>query len=262
MPHADPGDLRLHYEIDGPLEGPLLVLSHSIGTTTGMWSHVGPKLAKHFRVLGYDTRGHGDSSVPVGPYTIADLGNDVLALLDALDIRRCIFCGLSLGGMTGIWLGIHAPERLEKLILANTAARIGTHESWNARIRAVERGGMALIADAVLERWFTREFRQDSPEIVAPVRKMFLDTPPDGYVACCAAIRDADFTEDVKAISIPALVIAGRDDPATPPGDGRVLARNISGARYMELETAHLSAVENPEGFSAAVHEFALDKEA
>ncbi len=262
MPRANIEDLRLHYELEGLENGRVLVLSHSIGTTTEMWKHVAPKFAKHFRVLRYDTRGHGRSSVPDGPYAIADLGKDVLALLDALDARRCIFCGLSLGGMTGIWLGIHAPDRLEKLILANTAARIGTHESWNARVRAVQQGGMASIADAVMERWFTCDFRQDSPALVAPVRQMFLNTSQTGYVACCAAIRDADFTADLHAISIPTLVITGRDDPATPPGDGRFLAENISGARYVELKTAHLSPIEDPDGFSAAVRGFALEQEA
>jgi 3-oxoadipate enol-lactonase len=262
MPRAEFGNLRLHYEIDGPTDGPVLVLSHSIGTTTAMWTHVAPEFARRFRVLNYDTRGHGESNVPEGPYTIADLGSDVLALLDALNIRRCTFCGLSLGGMTGIWLGIHAPDRLHTLILANTAAHIGTQESWNARIRAVQQGGMAAIADAVMERWFTRQFRQNSPGTVAPVRQMFLDTSPKGYVACCAAIRDADFTPDLKAIPIPTLVITGRVDPATTPDDGQVVVQNISGARYVELETAHLSAVENPAGFSAAVLGLASHMEA
>lgn len=256
MPHAEIQNLRQHYELVGPEERRVLVLSHSIGTTTEMWKHVAPTFAKRFRVLNCDTRGHGGSSVPDGPYSIADLGRDVLALLDRLDIGQCIFCGLSLGGMIGIWLGIHAPERLEKLILANTAARIGTRNMWNARIRSVQEGGMAAIADAVMERWFTSAFRQASPAVVAPVRQMFLDTPPNGYVACCEAIRDADFTTDLSAIRTPTLVIAGRDDPATTPDDARFLAQNISGARYVELETAHLSPIENPDGFSGAVQKF------
>jgi len=262
MAHAEIQNLRLHYELDGPKHGPVLVLSHSIGTTTEMWKHVAPGFAKQFRVLSYDTRGHGGSGVPDGPYTIAGLGTDVLDLLDSLGIAQCIFCGLSLGGMTGIWLGVHAPERLQKLILANTAARIGTHESWNARISAVQQGGMASIVDGVMERWFRTEFRQTSPKIVAPVRQMFLDTSPKGYVACCAAIRDADLTANLKAIPAPTLVIAGRDDPATTPSDGRFLAQNVSGARYVELETAHLSPIEDPGGFSAAVLRFASDEEA
>ena len=257
MPYADFRNLRMHYELDGLEDGQALVLSHSIGTTTEMWKHVAPDFAKQFRLLNCDTRGHGGSSVPDGPYSIEELGSDVLALLDSHGIERCIFCGLSLGGMIGIWLGIHAPERLEKLILANTAARIGTNESWNARIRTVQQGGMVSIADAVMERWFTRAFRKASSAAVAPVRQMLLDTSPKGYVACCAAIRDADFTANLNAIQTPTLVIAGDSDPATTPADGRLLAQNIPGARYLELETAHLSPIENPAGFSAAVLEFA-----
>jgi len=261
MPYADFRNLRLHYELDGPEESRVLVLSHSIGTTTEMWKHVAPDFAKKFRVLNCDTRGHGGSSVPNGPCAIAELGGDVLALLDSLGVERCIFCGLSLGGMIGIWMGIHAPERLEKLVLANTAARIGTQNMWNARIRSVQEEGMASLADAVMERWFTREFRHASPAIVAPVRQMFLDTSPEGYIACCAAIRDADFTTNLRAIRAPTLVVAGRDDPATTPEDARFLAQNISGARYVELETAHLSPIEDPAGFSAAVLEFVSDEE-
>lgn len=262
MPHADLAYARIHYEIDGAQDQPVLMLSHSIGTNLNMWGTVLPDLAARFRVLRYDTRGHGASSVPPGPYTIADLGNDVLALLDALEIRRCYFCGLSLGGMTGIWLGIHARARIEKLVLANAAARIGTREGWDARIALVQRTGMASIADSVIDRWFTAAFRQRSPATVAEVRQVLIDTSAEGYRNCCAAIRDADFADELPGVETPSLVIAGAFDPATTPDDGRTLAYNIPGATYVELETAHLSALEAPHGFSRSVLEFLSGQEA
>jgi 3-oxoadipate enol-lactonase len=262
MPHVDLADVRIHYEIEGDQDRPALVLSHSIGANLKMWDAVLADLSRRFRVLRYDTRGHGASSVPAGPCTIADLGNDVLALLDALEIRRCVFCGLSLGGMTGTWLGVHARDRIDKLILANTAARIGTREGWDARIAFVRQAGMASIADSIIARWFTQEFRERSPAIVADSRRVLIETPVEGYAGCCAAIRDADFTEELPGIETPPLVIAGALDPATTPGDGRTLAYNIRGATYVELETAHLSALEDPHGFSRSVLEFLSGQEA
>jgi 3-oxoadipate enol-lactonase len=261
MPHVDLAHARIHYEI-GDQDRPALVLSHSIGTNLNMWDAVLPDLVGQFRVLRYDTRGHGASSVPAGPCTIADLGNDVLALLDALEIRSCSFCGLSLGGMTGIWLGVHAHDRVEKLILANTAARIGTREGWDARIALVRQAGMASIADSVIDRWFSAEFRQRSPATVADTRRTLIETPVEGYAGCCVAIRDADFTEELSGIETPSLVIAGAFDPATTPDDGRTLAYNIPVATYVELETAHLSAIEDPHGFARSVLECFSGQEA
>ena len=227
-----------------------------------MWDAVLPHFIDRFRVLCYDTRGHGASSVPAGPYAIAYLGGDVLELLDALGIRRANFCGLSMGGMIGMWLGINAPERIERLILANTGARIGTERLWNDRIDTVRQGGVAAIADLILERWFTARFRQDSPQTMATVRSMIVTTSRDGYVNCCAAIRDEDLTESVDHIEVPSLILTGAWDPATPPSDGRILEEKIPHADYVELATSHLSAIEDPVGFSGAVLNFLSHPEA
>lgn len=256
MPTAELGQVRLHYEMDGTADKPVLVFSNSIGSSLSMWDRVLSDLADRFRILRYDTRGHGASSVPPGPYTMADLGNDVVGLLDLLTIGRCIFCGLSLGGMTGIWLAANEPRRVEKLILANTGARIGTREGWNDRIAAVKQGGMEAIAGAILGRWLTPAFRQASPETAATVRRMVSATSAEGYSNCCAAIRDADLTPALSRITAPSLIIAGTEDPATPTSDGRMLAEGISNSAYVELKTAHLSAVEDPRAFSEAILEF------
>lgn len=262
MPYVDLEHARLHYEIDGPEERPVLVFSHSIGASLRMWDCVLPALAGRFRILRYDTRGHGLSSVPHGPYTIAQLGGDVLLLLDALHIGRANFCGLSLGGMIGMWLGAHAPQRITKLVLANTAARIGTREGWDARIEAVRQGGMEQMADAVMERWFAARFRRESPEKVVSARNAFRTTSVDGYANCAAAIRDADLEPSLRLVEAPTLILTGAVDPATTAAEGRALEQQIHNSCYVELETAHLSAVEDPRGFSAAVLEFLCGPEA
>jgi 3-oxoadipate enol-lactonase len=177
----------------------------------------------------------------------------VLGLLDALGVARAHFCGLSMGGLIGIWLGARAASRIDKLVLSNTGARIGTAESWNARIKSVSEGGMSAISASVLERWFTPEFRRAAPEVVAGVRRLIERTPPQGYSAACAALRDADERADLEAIRAPTLVIAGQHDPATPPADGQAIASAVKGARYLELPAAHLSNVEAAGAFNTAL---------
>jgi 3-oxoadipate enol-lactonase len=256
MPFATVDDVRVHYRIDGPAGGPVLVLAHSLGADLTMWDPQTVGLAGSFRVLRYDARGHGASSVTPGPYTVERLAQDVLGLLDALAMPRAHFCGLSLGGMVGLWLGAHAAERIDKLVLANTAARIGTPESWNARIAAVRRGGVAAVAPAVLDRWFTADFRERRLEAVAPVRRALLATSADGYVAGCAAVRDADLRAAARAVAAPTLVVAGTHDAATPPADSRWLADATPGARYRELAAAHISNVEAADEFTAVLSDF------
>ena len=256
MPLVGAGDLQVRYELSGPVGAPLVVLSHSLGADLSMWDPQAQALGTRFRVLRYDGRGHGGTTVAPGPYTIETLARDVLALLDALGLARAHFCGLSMGGMIGMWLGAHARERVDRLVLCNTSARIGTTEGWNARIRAVEGGGMVAVASAVIERWFTPEFQRRSPEVVAGAERMVAATPAAGYTACCAAIRDADERPHLAAITARTLVIAGRDDPATPPADGRALAAAIPGARYAELLASHLSNVEAEASFTAEVLAF------
>ena len=256
MPFAEIGELRLHYTLGGAAGAPVVVLSNSLGTNFSMWDPQTPALAKQFRVLQYDTRGHGQSSVTPGPYGVELLGRDVLGLLDFLRLDRVHFCGLSLSGLTGMWLGVHAAGRLNKLVLCNTAAKIGTLETWNARIESVRRDGMQAIASAAIERWFTPEFRADAPDAVATAQRMIEETPPEGYAGCCAAVRDFDFREALAAIRLPTLVISGTRDPATPTADGRFLAQRIAGAQFAELPTSHLSNFEAPEQFTSTLIRF------
>ena len=256
MPFVQLSDVRIHYDLTGPAAAPALVFSNSLGANLSMWDAQIPALGKQFRVLRYDTRGHGESSATPGPYSIEQLARDVLSLLDALQLDRVHFCGLSMGGQTGMWLAINAPARLHSLVLSNTAAKIGTPEIWNARIDAVRKGGMKSISTAVMERWFSAAFRANSPEVVAAIKVKFESTNPEGYIANCVAIRDFDVRQAVAAIRVPTLVIAGTHDAATTPADGHYLADRIAGARYVELNAAHLSNIEVPGRFSSEVSSF------
>ena len=258
MPFHDTGTGKLYYELDGPEGAPLLVLSNSLGTTMAMWLPQLPALTDHFRVLRYDTRGHGQSAVSPGPYTIAQLGRDVLSLLDALKVQHVHFCGLSMGGMTGMWLGVNAPERIDRLVLCNTSAAIGLPEVWNTRIAKVRQDGMEGIIDSVLERWFTADFLAHAPAQIERVRQMLRATPVDGYIANCAAVRDMDQRAELSMIVAPTLVIGGKHDKATPPEHGELIARSIPGAKYVELNAAHLSNWEVAQAFTQQVLSFLL----
>jgi 3-oxoadipate enol-lactonase len=250
MPIVKFGESRVHYALEGQSGAPVLVFSNSLGANHSMWDPQAAEFRKRFRVLRYDTRGHGQSPVTPGPYSIEQLAKDVIALLDALDLGRVHFCGLSMGGMIAMWLALNAPERLHKLVLSNTAAKIGTSEGWNARIEAVQKKGMKSVASAILERWFTPAFRQNAPETMANILKMLEETNRDGYVACCAAVRDFDCREQLNNIRTSTLVIAGAHDRATPPDGGRFLAQQIPGARCAELNAAHLSNIEAQDRFN------------
>lgn len=255
MPFAQFGDLRTRYELTGD-QASVLVFSNSLGTDYSMWDPQMAELAQRFRILRYDTRGHGQSSVTAGDYTIEQLGRDVLGLLDALKLERVRFCGLSMGGVIGMWLGVNAPTRLHRLVLCNTAARIGTSEMWNARIEKVRTHGMKPVAAAVIERWFTPEFRAAFPDRVAKAQRMLETTPPAGYSACCAALRDVDLRDAVAQIKAPTLIVYGAKDPVTPPADAEFLRVRIHGSAKMELEAAHLSNVEQSDDFTEAVNYF------
>ena len=247
---------RLHHQLDGPESAPVIVLSNSLGTSMGMWEPQMAELTRQFRVLRYDTRGHGLSTVTPGPYSIAGLGRDVTSLLDSLAIERAHFCGLSMGGMIGQWLGIHAAHRVDRLVLCNTAARISTVEAWNTRISMVRQGSMEAITSAVLQRWFTADFMERAPAAIESMREMLSGTSAQGYVGCCEALRDADLIADAARIKARTLVIAGAHDPATPPEQGRFLAARIAGARYLELPASHLSNIEAAEAFTDALMDF------
>jgi 3-oxoadipate enol-lactonase/4-carboxymuconolactone decarboxylase len=259
MPFSQLADVRLHYQLDGDPSAPVLMLCNSLGTTLDMWAPQMPAFLGHFRVLRYDTRGHGQSQVTPGEYSIAQLAGDAIALLDALGIDRVSFCGLSIGGMTGMWLGAHRPQRVSRLVLANTGAKVGDPAIWQSRFDAVRAGGMAAITPSVLDRWFTARYRRLAPLDVDKVRAMLLATSPDGYIANGAAVRDMDQRADLAKIAVPTLVIAGTHDGSTPPELGRALAEAIAGARYVEFDAAHLSNWEQAGAFSSAVLSFLLD---
>lgn len=250
------GEVRLHYRFDGHAQAPVLLLINSLGTEYAMWDAQVPALARDFRVLRYDARGQGASDAPAGDYGIGQLGADALGLLDALGIGQAHVCGLSMGGMVGMWLALQAPARVGRLVLANTAARIGAAADWDARIARVRAEGMGAVADMVVARWFSEDFRRRQPQAAAAVRSMLLRAPVDGYAGACAAIRDMDQRQAVRAIGQPTLVLAGRHDTVTPPQAGHALVAAIDGARYLELEAAHLSNIEAPEAFTAAVLDF------
>jgi 3-oxoadipate enol-lactonase len=256
MPYAELDELRIHYTLEGPADAPVLVFSNSLGTDLHMWDSVVNGFTNSHRVLRYDARGHGQSGMPAGDYSFSMLGMDVLALLESLKIGSAMFCGLSIGGMTGIWLGLHAGSRISKLILASTAARIGTRESWNDRIGTIEQHGLAPIAAGLLDRWFTPEFRERESELMEATLKTFLETRTEGYRSCCAAIRDADFYPSLGQVRKPALVFAGVGDQVTPPADGRRLVEEIAGAEYCELRGRHLAPLEEVEIFTRTALEF------
>jgi 3-oxoadipate enol-lactonase len=255
MPFVDRGDLRTHYALTGG-KGPALAFSNSLGTNFSMWDAQVMELERNFRILCYDTRGHGKSSVTPGDYTIEQLGNDFLGVLDSIGLELVNFCGLSMGGMVGIWLGIHAPDRLHRLVICNTAARIGTKEIWDARIATVLRDGMKSVAANVIERWFTPEFRAACGEKVAGTQQMLENSPPLGYAACCAAVRDMDQRGELSRIKVPTLVIYGSRDPVIPVSEAQFLTEQIHGAEKVELAAAHLSNVEQASAFTEAVGNF------
>ncbi|MDD2033357.1 3-oxoadipate enol-lactonase [Pseudomonas sp. 39167] len=253
---------ELNYCFDGPQDGPVLVLSNSLGTDLHMWDEQIAAFSEHFGVLRFDTRGHGQSLVTEGPYSIDQLGRDVLAMLDQLNIDKVHFCGLSMGGLIGQWLGINAGERLHKLVVCNTAAKIGDPSVWDPRIETVLRDGkaaMVALRDASIARWFTPDFAQAHPEKVRRITDMLAATSPQGYAANCAAVRDADFREQLSSIRVPLLVVAGTEDAVTPPSGGHFIQERVNGAEYAEFHAAHLSNVQAGAAFSERVLAFLLD---
>ena len=256
MPLVDANRAQIHYALEGPAGRPVLVLSNSLGTDFSMWDPQISEFTKSFRVLRYDTRGHGKSFVTPGLYSAEQLANDVLALADRLELDRFHFCGLSMGGMTGMWLAANARERLNKVVICSASAKFGTPETWSTRIETVRKQGMMPVAAATIERWFSPAFRAQNPSKAADIRKMVESVNPEGYIACCAAVRDFDFREQLANIHTPTLVISGVHDPATTPADGRFLAEHIPGARYVELNAAHLSNIEDADRFTQEVSGF------
>jgi 3-oxoadipate enol-lactonase len=259
VPDVDADGCRIHFEIEGPQDAPVLMLSNSLGTTLHMWDAQVAPFTQHFRLLRYDRRGHGLSGVTKGPYSMERLAQDALAILDALDIKKANWCGLSMGGMVGQWLGAHAASRIEKLVLSNTACYFPDKGVWNDRIKRVRDSGLAAIVDATLERWFTKPFRESAPEAIQRMREMFLTTYADGYVGCSEAIRDMDHRPLLAGIAVPTLVIAGRHDPATTVEAAEFMRRHIRGAELKVLEAAHIANIEQPQDYADAVLAFLLN---
>jgi 3-oxoadipate enol-lactonase/4-carboxymuconolactone decarboxylase len=246
----------MHYQLDGLEQGPVVLFSNSLGADLTMWDAVADKMLTHFRILRYDTRGHGKTPTSFGPVSIDDLGQDVIGLLDALKISKAHFCGLSMGGLIGQWLAIHHPERIGKLVLCNTAAKIGVPATWNERIETVNQQGLSTIAGAVMNRWLTTEFQQANPAILTRLLAMFRANTDEGHVACCAVIRDTDLRNDIHRITAPTLIIVGTHDPVTTVADGQFMQKEITNAQLVELPAAHLSVVEVADVFAQALQGF------
>jgi 3-oxoadipate enol-lactonase len=246
--------VRLH-AVGSPAQNVPIIVSNSLGTDVGLWDRQLEAFADQ-SLWRYDTRGHGQSDAPAGEYSIERLGKDLLAIIDATGARQADVCGVSIGGMTALWAAIHAPHRVRRVVLSNTAARIGDVAMWNDRIAAARTTGLAQLADASMRRWFTDGFRDREPGVIDRFRSTFMATAVDGYVGCCAALRDADLRGAAPRVKCPTLVVTGRHDPATPPELGRWLADTISNARIVELNAAHLSNVECANDFTTAVKGF------
>jgi 3-oxoadipate enol-lactonase len=244
------------WHADGPDTAPALLFLNSLGTTMDIWRAQVPVLAGEFRVIRVDTRGHGRSSSPAGEYTIDDLGGDVLRVLDEAGVAQAHVCGVSLGGMTAMWLAAHAPERVLTLVPVSTGLKIGASETWEQRRRDVLSGGLEPLADGSMGRWLTDGFRRDHPQVVDWCRAMLTSCNPQGYARCCSVLRDADLHDTASRISAPTLVVAGESDPVTPPSNAHEIAAAVPGARVFTMKASHVCALERPDEFTSAVRSF------
>jgi 3-oxoadipate enol-lactonase/4-carboxymuconolactone decarboxylase len=247
--------VKLHYEVSGPEDGVPVVLSGSLGSDLRMWSpQVVPLTAAGFRVIRYDHRGHGKSPAPTGPYSLAELAEDALALLDRLGVRRAHWVGLSLGGMVGMWLAENAPSRVDRLVLCCTSAALGPASMWQERAETARTDGMSVLAEPVVDRWLTPEYRADKPQVATWLREMVADQPAEGYASCCTAIETMSVEDSLGTVTAPTLVIASAEDPATPPDHARRIVSAVPGARLeIVAEAAHLGNVEQPAPFTGLI---------
>jgi len=245
--------------LDGAPDAPVLMLSNSLGTPLEMWDRQAKVFSRTHRVLRYDTRGHGQSVVTAGPYSVAQLGDDALAILDALHIERVTFCGLSMGGHIGLWLGIHAGQRLEGLMVCNSAARIGTAQGWEQRAALIRQDGasaMHALADSAPGRWFTPAFVDAEPQLVHTAQQWLQNTSPEGYAACCEALASSDLRPELGTLLTPVLLVAGEFDPVTTVDDAQAMQDAIGPARLEIIATSHLSNLEAPQAFDVALSRF------
>ena len=253
--HA-PDGCPIYYEVEGPANAPALILCNSLGTDVHMWDEQAPIWSKEFRLVRYDRRGHGKSGTPKGPYTMDMLGRDALAVADAAGVRTFHWCGLSMGGMVGQWMGANARDRVQRLVLSNTHYYYADKQPWHDRMKFAEENGLAALSGPQMERWFTKEFRERAPAAVSKVVAMFTATSLDGFLGCCASVRDMDFRASTPTISAPTMVIVGSKDPATLPEFGEAIHKMIKGSKLVSVEAAHLSNIEQPKAYAEAVLNF------
>jgi 3-oxoadipate enol-lactonase len=256
MPEVVSAGCRIAYDVDGPADGPVLLLCHALSTSAAVWGSQVEALSRRYRVIRPDMRGHGRSEAPAGEYTIEQLAADAIAVLDAERVERAHVCGLSIGGLIAMWLAIHAAGRVDRLVPASTAPRITQPALWTERIQQVRGGQLEAIADRAMERWFTEDYRGRHPEVVSRHRAMVTSCVPDGYAGCCAVLRDTDLTEDLHRVRAAALVVCGMWDPVTTPSDAEAIRSRIPGAQMLTLDGAHLPNVERADEFNAALADF------
>ncbi len=249
---------QLNYLMDGPEQGPVIMFSNSLASDLGMWDNqVTEMVAAGYRVLRYDSRGHGQSKVPDGPYSIEMLCDDAVGLLDRLGLDKVCFCGLSKGGMVGQMMGVKYPERLSALVLSSTSAYLGPPENWDEKIETVRSNGMQAVAEATIERWFTRDGQEKMPEEVEKVRRMILNTPVEGYCGSCAAIRDMDQRRTISSITLPTLVMVGEHDQGTPVEEAEFIHQQIKSSQLKIIKAAaHMVNIEQAEVFNRMILEF------
>ena len=248
--------MKTNYKLSGTPNSPVIVLSNSLGACYSMWDDLVPLLLPYFRVLQYDTRGHGESDKPDGPYTIDALGRDVIDLMDQLEIDKAYYCGLSMGGLIGQWLGIHHGERFYKIALSNTAAKIGERQGWLDRVRLIRAQGMQAISDATMGKWFSSGFKEENPKKYQNFREMFLAADVQGYRGCCHAVAGADFSKDISRIDVPVLVIAGDEDPVTTVMQAQFLVERIPDAQLLVINGRHLLSAERPQLYAEGLIDF------
>ncbi|WP_179995498.1 3-oxoadipate enol-lactonase [Acinetobacter sp. YH16053] len=256
MPTFTSNDAQINYQTFGDATKPALIFSNSLGTNFKMWQAQIDFFQQDFFVICYDTRGHGASSAPQGPYSIDQLGQDVVNLLDHLNVEKAAFCGISMGGLTGQWLAIHRPERFNQVVVCNTAAKIGQEQAWNDRAALVREQGLQPIASTAASRWFTEPFIQSNATVVNNLQNDLAVGSAEGYASCCEALAKADVREQLKDITVPVLVVAGQQDPVTTVVDGQFMVERIANSQLFEINASHISNVELPNEFNQAVKQF------
>ena len=256
MPTFNSNGAQINYQTFGNVDKPAIIFSNSLGTNYEMWQPQINHFQNDFFVICYDTRGHGASSAPKGPYALEQLGQDVVNLLDHLNVEKAVFCGISMGGLTGQWLAIHKAKHFNKVIVCNTAAKIGQEQAWNERAALVREQGLQPIASTAAGRWFTEKFIQDNAAEVEKLQNGLAAGSAEGYASCCEALAKADLCEQLKDIAVPVLVVAGQQDPVTTVADGQFMVNQIKNSALFEINASHISNIECPDEFNQAVQQF------